>query len=220
MSRSDTPDDFSEDDLRWLHALRRKVPDPAHDGALDEAAQEALLLSEALARERFEQENGASFDALHGPVLREQRLQALLSELRRQGLLQPVPDANVAPRARARPWWRWAAPLGLAAAAMLAFVAVRPLLLPPAADGFDEPPAWRSAQPEIIRQVAEPLAQAQALRARLESAGLWTALYRQGEAYVLDIEVEPAQLPVLAPLLAAEELPARAGLARIRFVRR
>lgn len=209
MSEPGNSGDFSADDERWLQMLSRTTPS---DAPLDEPAQEALLLREALMQEQSQQEDD--------PVLREHRLQALMFDLRRQGLLQPAASSTAESHARKRPWWRRGAPLGLAAAALLAFFVARPLLGPPPEAGFEEPPAWRSAQPEIVRQAADPLLQAQALRDRLKNAGVWTALYQQGETYVLDLDVEPAQLQALGPLLAAEGLPARPGMARVRFVKR
>lgn len=216
MSPTDSPADFSDSDQRWLDALVASQPDSATQGALlDAPDQEAALLREALAQEQALVERSLAVQALSDPEVCEQQLQALLAELRRQGLLQAQP----VPQASRRPWWHWGAPMGLAMAAVVGFAVLRPLLSPPPARVFNEPPVWRGEQAELVRKVSEPLAQAQAVQARLKAAGVWSAIYQQGQDYVLDVDVDPAQLQEVAPTLKAEGLPVQPGLVRMRWMR-
>lgn len=216
MSPSDTPADFSDSDQRWLDALMAPVQAGAAQGAqLDAPAQEAALLREALEHEHALMARSAAFQALNDPVLSEQKLQALLANLRRQGLLH----TEVAAPPRKRAWWHWGAPMALAAAAFAGFAVLRPLLAPPPTAMFNEPPVWRDGQAALVRQVPEPLAEVQAVQARLKEAGVWSAIYQQGQDYVLDADVDAAQLQEVGPVLKAEGLPLKAGMVRMRFVR-
>jgi hypothetical protein len=217
MSPSNKPEDFSDSDQRWLDALMApKKSGAAQSTQLDAPAQEAALLREALEYEQALLERSAAFQTLNDPVLSEQKLKALLAELRRQGLLQ----TEVAAPPRKRPWWHWGAPMAFAVAAFAGFAVLRPLLAPPTTAMFNEPPVWRGEQSVLVRQVPEPLAEVQAVQARLKEAGVWSAIYQQGQYYVLDVDVDAAQLQEVGSVLKAEGLPLKAGLVRMRFVRR
>lgn len=216
MSPSDTPADFSDSDQRWLDALMAPGRLRAAQGArLDAPAQEAALLREALAHEQALMERSATFQTLNDPVLSEHKLQALLANLRRQGLLQ----TEVAAQPRRRAWWHWGAPMALAVA-FAGIAVLRPILAPPPTAMFNEPPMWRGEQAALVRQVPEPLAEVLAVQARLKEAGVWSAIYQQEQDYVLDVDVDAGQLQDVGAMLKAEGLPQKAGMARMRFVRR
>lgn len=223
MNSPNTPPDFSDSDQRWLDALMTPHELEANlnaegDASAKVAVQEAALLREALTQEQARIEHSPALKAMLEPANTEAKLQALLAALHSQGLLD-AKAAQPAPQSYNWRWWRWGAPLGLAMAAVLVGVVLRPLLMPPPAATYSEAPVWRGGQPALVRKVNAPLTEAQAVQARLKEVGVWSAIYQQGPDYVLDVDVDAAQLESVEPALKAEGLPLQPGLVRIRFVK-
>lgn len=207
MTPTEPSSNWNATDDEWLNALG----EPNADGTDSDAAREGELLHLALSREQQVLEDGAEFRRLADADLCDEKLGMLLADLRRQRLLP-------APRRRWRPWiWSFAA---FAATSVLAWFALAPLLAPPTPLPtliYDEPPVWRGAIGLVQRQVAAPRAEAEALLARLRSAGFDAAIYQRAQTFLVEVDVEPETRATLAEIVNPRQDLPNGGPLRIEF---
>lgn len=205
MSTPEPPQDWGTADEEWLHELCH----PGSAAAQTDAAREARMLHRALAGERDAIEGSPLFARLANPDRQEDKLQALLVDLRQRRLLE-------APRRRWQPML-WS--LGLAAAAVVGWFALAPLFtqtLPPPV--YSEPPTWRGEVSVVQRPVADPRREAEALLLRLQQVGIEASIHQRGAVFIVDVLV-PADPPaVVAEALRSEGVALVPLLTRLEFL--
>lgn len=158
---------MDHDNQHWLALLRGEAAPEARP----ETVQEAQALRRAVLAE-----SAAANPAAATPA----GLERLLGDLHRQGLLRPQ-----------RSWWQ-RPPVWSLAAAALVVLALLPWEILRAPIG--PPPIEKGIQIPQILQVSEPLAQAQALQAALQAAGLVVQHIERGSSQVLFAEL-PQPVP-------------------------
>jgi len=166
------------------------------------------MLGQALARERQAIDNRLVVLGLADPDRQQEKLNALLDDLRRRRLLQP--------RRRAQRPLIWS--LGLTLAAAIAWFALTPFVAPPLPPrAYDEPPVWRGPIGVLWRRAADPRHEAEALTERLRNAQVDAAIYQRDRVFIVEVDVSPATRAAIVEILdSPDELP-RAGPFRIEF---
>lgn len=189
--------DFSDSDQQWYDRLSGRIG-PATDA---KATREAEVLRGVIEQQAADAEARWPADT---PADEERRWQQMRFRMRRAGV------AEAPPRRR---WWPAAA--GLAAAMVLAVV-----LLPRLDEEghvYDEPPAMRGEPRLLPVPAGKPRAAAEGFARTLREAGLRAGLYQKGKVFVVDVDLDAAEVAAAAPAFAPLGAPAAPGLTRVEF---
>jgi len=218
------PEDFSDSDQEWFDRLGPAPRPPAQTPAQREgdALKQAMRIADAKLAQRPDIRNALSDEARQR---RFQRIQASLADPEPVVAPPAQPPRPAAPSpgawSRLRQWLEGSllGPRWPAAGALALAVALGTVIVPVWMNDhiYERPEQLKGA--DDVRQVdaERPRQAAEAFAAELVRAGLKPGLYQRGKTFVVDIDVDRAQLPAASPAFARIGVEPRLGFTRVEF---
>lgn len=211
------PDDFSDSDREWYDRLG---PGP-HPPARTPAEHEGDALRQAVRAADAELLARPEVQAALGDEARRARLQEVKARLVRQETPAPAAPGGWQ-RLRAwiddlRPRRPWPAVAALALAVVAGTVIV-PVWMNERV--YDLPGELRGADDVRRLAVEHPRRAADAFADELARAGLEPGRFQRGKTFIVDVDVEPPQLPAATPAFTRVGLEPRLGFTRVEFAPR